>query len=856
MKVLQIRALRGPNVWSKLTVIEATLVFEQNECLPDNLPGFDTRLREYFPDIALLQLAGQQETTLAHILAFVTLKLQERAGCSVSFSRITKIAEANTWRIVVEYAEEAVGRLALEQSLVLCRAVAEVTPFDTDAAVNHLRELYEDVRLGPSTNSIVQAAVKRQIPYRRLTDGSLVQFGWGNRQRRILASESDLTSVIAESIVQDKNLTKTLLYAAGIPVPIGRPVTSADDAWAAACEIGAPVVIKPQDGNQGKGVTANLIDRDQIKSAYHVAAERSSNVLVERYISGRDYRLLVVGNRLIAAARRDPPRVVGDGIHNIAQLVKQINSNPLRGNGHANLLTRIHLDEISLTHLALQGLTAASIPDKGSLVTLRNNANLSTGGTATDVTDEVHPDIAEYAVMAARMTGIDICGIDIICHNLSHPLKEQGGAIIEVNAAPGLRMHLQPSYGKPRAVGEAIIDYLFAPGENARIPIIAVTGTNGKTTTVRLIANMLENDRLRTGIACTDGVFVNGQCVDTGDCSGPQSARNILFHPEVDAAILETARGGILREGLGFDYCDVAVVTNIGRGDHLGLANINTAEELAAVKRTIVENINPKTGVAVLNADDPLVLGMANHCPGSVTFFSRNHRHPVILEQRVQGKRVIYMEDHHIIVAEAGTERRISLSQIRLTENGMISFQIDNAMASIGAGLAIGIDWTTICTGLVGFVSDTHTVPGRFNLFNYREATLIADYGHNPDAMEALVCAIDHIPAKKRTVVISAAGDRRNEDIRLQTRILGDVFDEVVLFQDKCQRGRADGEVLGLLREGLENAKRVRKVSEIRGEFKAIDTALTNLEAGELCLILIDQVEQALGYIHSRIAVV
>ena len=854
MKILQVRALRGPNVWSKLTAIEAILVLEQDEYLPDSISGFNTRLREYFPDIALLQPVDWQEMTLARILAFITLKLQERAGCSVSFSRVIKMMEANTWRVVVEYTEEAVGRLALEQSLTLCQAVAEATPFDTDTAVNRLRELYEDVRLGPSTNSIVQAAIRRKIPYRRLTDGSLVQFGWGSQQRRILASESNLTSSVAESVVQNKDLTKMLLHAAGIPVPAGRPVVSADDAWSAACEIGMPVVIKPRDGSQGKGVTVNLTDRNQIKAAYHVASERSSNVLVERYISGHDYRLLVVGRKLIAAARRDPPQVVGDGVHSIAQLVEQVNSSPLRSEGHANLLTRIHLDEISLAYLATQGFNPASIPDKGKLVTLRNNANLSTGGTATDVTDEIHPDIAECAVMTARMTGIDICGIDVICSSLSRPLGEQGGAVIEVNAAPGLRMHLQPSYGKPRAVGEAIIDHLFTPGENARIPIIAVTGTNGKTTTVRLIANMLKRKRLRVGIACTDGVFVNDHCVDTGDCSGPQSARNILFHPEVDAAVLETARGGILREGLGFDYCDVAVVTNIGRGDHLGLADINTAEELAAVKRTIVENVNPQTGIAVLNADDPLVLGMAGHCPGSVTFFSRNNRHPVILEQRVQGKRVIYMEDHHIIVAEAGAERRIPLNQISLTKNGMVSFQIENVMASIGAGLAAGLDWTTICAGLADFVSDARTVPGRFNLFSYREATLIADYGHNPDAMEALVCAIVHIPAKKRTVVISAAGDRRNEDIRLQTRILGDVFDEIVLFQDKCQRGRADGEVLRLLREGLENAKRVRKISEIRGEFKAIETALTNLEAGELCLILIDQVEQALGYIHARIA--
>ncbi|MXS84402.1 cyanophycin synthetase [Nitrosomonas sp. HPC101] len=854
MKVLQVRALRGPNVWSKHTAIEVTLDLGQNEYTPARIATLEAHLHHCFPDITQLQPIDWQETTPATILLFIALRLQKQAGCPVSFGRVAKMAEPNTCRIVVEYTEEAVGRLAFEEALALYQAALEAIPFNVTEIITRLHALYEDVRLGPSTNAIVQAAVRRNIPYRRLTDGSLVQFGWGSRQRRILASESDQTSVVAESVVQDKDLTKILLHAAGIPVPAGRPVANANDTWAAACEIGAPVVVKPQDGNHGRGVTANLTDRDQIKAAYHVAAEESSNVLVERYISGCDYRLLVVGDKLVAAARRDPPQVMGDGIHSIAWLVNQINSNPLRSEGHANLLTKIHLDEISLMHLASQGLNAMSIPQEGRQVILRNNANLSTGGTATDVTDAVHPAIADCAVMAAQMAGIDICGIDVICNNISHPLEEQGGAIIEINAAPGLRMHLQPSYGKPRAVGEAIINHLFAPDEDARIPVIAVTGTNGKTTTVRLIANMLENSRLRVGIACTDGVFVNGQCVDTGDCSGPQSARNILFHPDVDAAVLETARGGILREGLGFDYCNVAVVTNIGRGDHLGLANINTAEELAAVKRTIVENVNPEKGVAVLNADDPLVLDMANHCPGSVTFFSCNCRHPVILEQRIQGKRVIYLEKQQIVVAEAGTERRIPLDKIRLTKNGMISFQIENVMAAIGAGLASGLDWITICAGLSDFVSDTQTVPGRFNLFNYREATLIADYGHNPDAMEALVCAIDHIPAKKRTVVISAAGDRRNEDIRLQTRILGDVFDEVVLFQDQCQRGRADGEVLGLLREGLENAKRVRKVSEIHGEFKAIDIALTNLEAGELCLILIDQVEQALGYIHSRIA--
>ena len=450
------------------------------------------------------------------------------------------------------------------------------------------------------------------------------------------------------------------------------------------------------------------------------------------------------------------------------------------------------------------------------------------------------------------MIGLDICGVDVVCNSLSNPLEEQGG-VIEINAAPGLRMHLQPSFGKGRAVGEAIIANMFKDGDDARIPVVAVSGTNGKTTSVRLIASILDCQGLRVGMTSTDGVYIDGQRIDTGDCSGPKSAKKILLHPDVDAAVFETARGGLLREGLGFDHCQVAVVTNIGVGDHLGLSYINTVEDLTAVKRVIVQNVTPGTGVAVLNAADPLVAGMAAHCPGSVTFFARDPENPIIAKHRAQRKRVVYLEGGSIVASEAGVEHRIPLARIPVTQNGTIAFQIENAMAATGAGWALGLDWEIIRVGLANFVNDTQTAPGRFNLFSHRGATLIADYGHNADAIRALVHAIDSMPAKRRSVVISGAGDRRDEDIRQQTEILGDAFDEVVLYQDQCQRGRADGEVLGLLRQGLENAKRTRDVKEIRGEFVAIDAAFASLKAGELCLILIDQVEAALGYIRKRV---
>jgi cyanophycin synthetase len=854
MEVSRIRALRGPNLWSRHTAIEAIVACPLEEQSIGNIDGFEERLRARFPEIGFLAPTSHAESiSMAHTLEFAALGLQAQAGCPVTFSRTTATLEPGIYQVVVEYSEEAVGRLAFELAESLCRAAVEDQPFDLGGALHRLRELDEDERLGPSTGSIVQAASARAIPCRRLTSGSLVQFGWGSKQRRIQAAETDRSSAIAESIAQDKELTKRLLHAGGVSVPHGRPVADAEDAWTAAQEIGVPVVVKPQDGNQGKGVAVNLETREQVLAAYAAAAEFSDAILVERYLSGHDYRMLVIGDRLIAAARRDPPQVFGDGKHSVRELVDEVNKDPRRGTGHATSLTKIRFDDIALATLVKQGFTAESVPAKGARVVLRNNANLSTGGTATDVTDDVHPDMASAAVAAAQMVGLDICGIDIICDSVLKPLENQGGGIVEVNAAPGLRMHLTPSFGKGRAVGDAIVSMMFERGENARIPVVAVAGTNGKTTTVRLIANILSRNGLRVGMTSTDGVYVEGKRIDTGDCSGPKSARNVLLHPDVDAAVFETARGGVLREGLAFDRCDVAVITNIGMGDHLGLSYISTVEDLAVVKRVIVENVAPE-GMAVLNAADPIVVRMAASCPGSITYFANDRYQPIMATHRAQGKRVVFRDGDAIVAAEGMLEHRVALANIPITRNGAIGFQVENAMAAIAAAWALGLSWQTIHAGLSSFVNDAQTAPGRFNLFDYRGATLIADYGHNPDAIQALVQAVESMPTRRRFVVISGAGDRRDEDIRQQTEILGDAFDEVILYQDACQRGRADGEVLGLLRQGLTNASRAKTVEEIHGEFLAIDTALGKLNEGDVCLILIDQVEEALDHIAKRIA--
>jgi cyanophycin synthetase len=691
----------------------------------------------------------------------------------------------------------------------------------------------------------------RGIPIRRLTDGSMVQFGWGAKQRRIQAAETDTTSAIAESIAQDKDLTKSLLHAAGVPVPMGRPAKSLDEAWAIAHEIGLPVVVKPQDGNQGKGVSVNITAREAFDKAYATAV-RYGTVLVEKFLPGHDYRLLVVGDKLVAAARREPPLVVGDGKHTVRQLVDLVNADPRRGEGHATSLTKIRFDDIAIGRLHAQDLEPESVPAKGRRVILRNNANLSTGGTATDVTDEVHPEVKARVIAAAQMVGVDICGVDVVCESLSRPLEDQNGGIVELNAAPGLRMHISPSFGKGRDVGNAVIDLMFPDGDNGRIPVIAVTGTNGKTTTVRLAAHLLKAQGLRVGMTNTDGVYVNGRQTDSGDCSGPRSARNVLMHPDVDAAVFETARGGLLREGLAFDRCQVAVVTNLGAGDHLGLNYITTLEDLSVLKRVIVLNVDPR-GMAVLNANDPAVVAMARHCPGDVTFFALDANHPVLATHRAQGRRVVYVEDGAIVAQKGRQVFRIPLSQVPLTRQGQIGFQTENVLAAVGAAWAVDVHWDAMAQGLATFISDIQGVPGRFNLFDYQGATLIADYGHNPDAIQALVQAVENMPANKRVVVISGAGDRRDQDIRDQTQILGKAFDEVLLFQDACQRGREDGEVIGLLREGLQGALRTTHVQDIQGEFNAIDIALSRLSPGDLCLILIDQVEEALAYITEKV---
>jgi cyanophycin synthetase len=812
--IRSMRALSGPNLYAYMPVIHVVIDIGPYEERPSSdFLGFVERITEWLPGLqkheCSLGYPGgfierlHRGTYLGHICEHIALELQNQMGFSVSFGRARGTGERGVYNVVFAYKEEEPAREVFITALRMTLAAMHDEPFDVQGEINRLLDLADEYRLGPSTAAIVAAAKARDIPLIRLTPaGSLVQLGYGVYQKRILASETSNTSSIAVEICQEKPLTNQMLRSVGVPVPEGHSASSADEAVEAASDIGYPVVIKPIAGNQGKGVSVDLNTEDEVRGAYQVASQYDANVLVERHIRGEDHRVLVVNGRMVAAARRDAAHVIGNGTHTIRELVDQINQDPQRRPGHSSTLTQIRLDDAVALVLRQHHMTFDSVPDDGQKVQLRTNCNLSTGGTATDVTDLIHPLNAQLAELAAQILALDVAGIDIVCQDISRPLNEQGGAVVEVNAAPGLRMHLNPAQGKPRDVGTPIVEMLFPDGAPSRVPIIAVTGTNGKTTVTRLISHMYETARWVVGMTSTEGTYINKERILSGDCSGPKSARAVLLHPRVEVAVLETARGGILRQGLAFDKCSVGVVTNIS-ADHLGMGGIHTLDELARVKQVVVETV-ADDGSAVLNADDPLVAEMAAATDADVVYFSLSADNHIVSAHLAEGGSAVFIEDEMIVVA-TGDHRieLVELERVPFTMQGRIHFQVANALAATAAAWAAGLNPAMIVRALSTFATDPEMTPGRFNIMQINGIEVILDYGHNPAAITALMEAVDSLQKRRTTMILALPGDRRDEDLIASVQATHHKVGSYILHDLHDLREREAGEVPRLLSQHI-----------------------------------------------------
>jgi len=861
MKILDIKAMRGPNYWSirrhKLIVMKLDL--EEMEELPSNkINGFADRLEKLFPTMYEHHCSEggpggffkrvREGTWMGHVVEHVALEIQTLAGMECGFGRTRSTGQHGVYNVVFSYTEEKVGAFAARSAVRIVDAVAKNEEVNLDEDIQAMRELREEERLGPSTASIVEEAIRRKIPWIRLNRHSLVQLGYGINQRRIQATVASTTSSIAVEIACDKEETKNLLEAASIPVPRGRIVYDEEALDTAVKRIGYPLVLKPVNGNHGRGATINVTSWEQALEALATAKRISRGVIVEKFIVGADHRLLVVNYRFVAGAKRTPAMVTGNGRSTIRELIDEVNSDSRRGYGHEKVLTAIKIDEMTLNILSEKNLSLESVLGKDEELYLKRTANLSTGGTSTDVTDLVHPYNVFLAERIARIIGLDICGIDIMTPDISLPLHENGGAVLEVNAAPGFRMHVAPADGLPRNVAEPVVDMLYPPGVTARIPIIAVTGTNGKTTTTRLIAHMVKTMGYKVGFTTTDGIYIQNRMVEAGDCTGPLSAEYVLKDPTVDFAVLECARGGILKAGLGFHQCDVGIVTNVA-ADHLGLKDINSVEDMARVKGVVVESVLP-SGYAVLNADDDLVYEMRKSLECNIALFSLDENNPRIRKHCEAGGIAAIVENGYITISKGMWKIRVDkVINIPLTFSGKAVFMIQNILPAVIAGFVNGFKVEDIRLALETFIPSPTQTPGRMNMFQFKHFEVMVDYAHNPAGFHAVARFLERVDAKPKVGIIAGVGDRRDEDIIQLGTIAAQMFDEVVIRQDKNLRGRTEQEIIDLMMQGIKEVDASKKVKVIRKEAEAIEYTIKNAVKGSFITICSDVVPDALDQI-------
>lgn len=850
--------MRGPNYWSirRTKLIVMVLDLEEMENYPSNeIEGFNERLINLLPGLEehycsvgrpggfLLRL--EEGTWMGHVIEHMALEIQSLAGMDTSFGRTRGYGEKGVYHVVFEYTEESAGRYAARAAVNICEAIIAGEQYDLEKDIQELRELQDDSRLGPSTESIIREAERRGIPWLRLNEGSFCQLGYGAYQQRIQATITSKTSNIGVDIACDKEDTKNLLRKASIKVPYGRTISELSELGEVCEDIGYPLAIKPINGNHGRGITSNIQNIEQATEGFHTAKKISDRVIVESHIYGSDFRMLIVNFKFVAAARRSPAQVTGNGNSTIAELIEITNQDPRRGYRHENLLTKIELDDISLKLIKKKGYEPDSILPAGETIILKDTANLSTGGTAEDVTDIVHPSNIFLAERIAKLIDLDICGIDLITSDISKPIEETGGSVIEVNAGPGFRMHLAPTIGLPRNVAAPVLDSLFPDNKNGKIPVIAVTGTNGKTTTTRLIAHIAKLGGKLVGYTTTDGVYIQNRMIMKGDCTGPLSTELVLRDPNVNFAVLECARGGLLRAGLAFRNCDIGIVTNV-EGDHLGLEGIHTQEQLAKVKSVIPETVT-HDGYAILNADDDLVFDMGNYVKSKIALFSMDENNPRIKRFQNEGGITAIYENGYITITSGVWKMRVMKADaIPLTFRGKARFMIQNILPAVLAAQISGFSIEDMRMALQSFVPSDSQTPGRLNIFRFRNFTFMLDYAHNPTGMRALQNFINALDFRHKVGIIAGIGDRLDTDTEKIGMIAAEMFNEIIIRNDRDLRGKSAEHLTSLLRNGINKVDPKKLVTIAGSEPESIKHAIRNAKKESLIVLCSDAVSDSL----------
>ncbi|MBF2005428.1 MAG: cyanophycin synthetase [Chlorogloeopsis fritschii C42_A2020_084] len=868
MRILKIQTLRGPNYWSirrhKLIVMRLDL--ENLAETPSNeIPGFYEGLVEALPSLeghycspgcrGGFLMRVREGTMMGHIVEHVALELQELVGMHVGFGRTRETSTPGVYQVVFEYLNEEAGRYAGRAAVRLCQSIVDRGRYpkaELEQDLQDLKDLWRDAALGPSTESIVKEAEKKGIPWMQLGARFLIQLGYGVNQKRIQATMTDKTGILGVELACDKEATKRVLANAGVPVPKGTVINFLDDLEEAIEYVGGyPIVIKPLDGNHGRGITIDIQNWQEAEAAYDAARQVSRSIIVERYYQGRDHRVLVVDGKVVAVAERVPAHVIGDGRSSIAELIEETNKDPNRGEGHDNVLTKIELDRTSYQLLERQGYTLDSVLSKDEICYLRATANLSTGGIAVDRTDEIHPENVWLAQRVVKIVGLDIAGIDVVTSDISRPLREVDGVIVEVNAAPGFRMHVAPSQGTSRNVAGSVIEMLFPNEQSSRIPILSVTGTNGKTTTTRLLAHIFKQTGKVIGYTTTDGTYIGDYLVEAGDNTGPQSAQLILQDPTVEVAVLETARGGIVRSGLAFEAANVGVVLNVA-ADHLGLSDIDTIDQLAHLKSVVAEAVFPD-GYAVLNADDPRVAAMAERTKANIAYFTMNPNSELVRNHIQKGGVAAVYENGFLSILKGDWTHRIERAEnIPLTMGGRAPFMIANALAASLAAFVQNVSIEQIRAGLNTFRASVSQTPGRMNLFNLGNFHALVDYAHNPHSYEALGSFVRNWTNGERIGVVGGPGDRRDQDFIALGKLAAEIFDYVIIKEDDDTRGRTRGSAADLIVQGIKEVNPNYKYELILDETQAINKALDIAPENSLVVILPESVSRAIKLIRAR----